>query len=149
MDQIAGKYRLVSGAPRADRKVIRRMAWGRGQPNVIVDGIVAGDKLSLFCIDDRQDAVPHRVEWGLAIYALPIFEFFFREEISGIGEGRDPAAILPPGVPAHMIAVQMRAHDNVDIVDSDAGRFQGLHPGAVALAVPSRAMRERLVVADA
>jgi hypothetical protein len=48
-----------------------------------------------------------------------------------------------------MVAVQMRAHDDVDIVDRDTGRLQRLHPVAVALAVPGRAMRKRLVVADA
>src|SRR6516162_8755960 len=109
---------------------------------MVINGMVAGDELGFFRVDDRQYAVPHRVERGFAINTLPIFVFFFREQVLGIGKGRDPAAVLQSRVPADMVAMQVRAHDDVDIVDRYAGSLQRPHPVAVALAVPAWAMRE-------
>src|SRR4029077_4809669 len=43
VDQVAGKHRLVAAAPGADSKVIGCVAGSRGQPDMVVDGIVAGD----------------------------------------------------------------------------------------------------------
>src|SRR5215472_7104084 len=93
VDQIAGELRLVTAAPGADGKVIGCVTRCRGQPDVVVDCIVAGDEFGLFGVDDRQNAVPHRVERGLTMDAVPIFIFFFGEEIFGIGKGRDPTAV--------------------------------------------------------
>ena len=74
---------------------------------------------------------------------------FFEKRYLALGKVGTPAAVLQPRIPADMVAVQMRAHDDVDIVDRDTGGLQRLHPVAVALAMPGRAMRKSLVIADA
>jgi hypothetical protein len=48
-----------------------------------------------------------------------------------------------------VIAVQMRAHHEIDVLDPEAGSLQRTHPVAVVLLVPRRPQREVLVVADA
>ena len=39
--QVAGEHRRIATAPGTDCEVIRRVAWGRGQPNMIVERMVA------------------------------------------------------------------------------------------------------------
>ena len=43
------------------------------------------------------------------------------EDIPGLSESGDPAAILQPGVPPDMVNMQMGAHHIVDLIDGDTG----------------------------
>src|SRR6185437_5239396 len=47
MDQIAGEHRGVALAPDRDGEMVRRVAGGRKQPDVVVERMVAGDQLGL------------------------------------------------------------------------------------------------------
>ena len=149
MDQVAGEHRLVAALAGADREMVGRVARGRGQADMVVERVVAGDELGPVGLDDRQHAVGDLVERRLLMDLAPVGVFLFREQVARLREGRDPAAVLQPRVPPDMVAVQMRAHHEVDVLDPEPGRLERLHPVGVVLLVPGRPQREVLVVADA
>src|SRR5260370_7528258 len=72
--------------------------------------------------------------------------FFLRKQVARLRKGRDPAAVLQPRVPADVVAVQMRAHLEIDVLDPEAGTLQRTRPVAVVLLVPGRPHRELLTV---
>ena len=86
---------------------------------------------------------------GLVVLRQPVVQLGLGEQVARLREGRHPAAVLQPGVPADMIDVEMRAHDEVDVVHRQAGRGQAAHEGVVLLLVPQRTRGAVLVVADA
>ena len=82
------------------------------------------------------------------VRALPVLELPARHDVARVGKGRHPAPVLETGIPAHVVPVQMRAHDVID--------FLGLHPGAGEIGeegrtqpVELRPRRALLVVAEA
>ena len=79
----------------------------------------------------------------------PVIEFAVGEHVARLREGRHPAAVLEPRVPADMVGVQMRAHDKIDIVDAKSAGRQILLVAIGIHHVPKGARRPRLVVADA
>src|SRR5713226_9477795 len=79
---------------------------------------------------------------------LPMVVFALGHDVFGVGEGGDPAAVDQPRVPADMVPVQMRAHDEVDLFrlypePAEVVDERALH------AVELRPRRAFLVVADA
>jgi hypothetical protein len=52
---------------------------------VVIQRVIAGHQLGLVGVDDRQNAVRHRVERGLAVDAIPVFEFFFEKRYLAFG----------------------------------------------------------------
>jgi len=52
----------------------------------------------------------------------PIVEFTFRTLIARLRESRRPTPVLQPRVPPDVIDMQMRAHDEIDIVVDMSGR---------------------------
>jgi hypothetical protein len=46
--------------------------------------------------------------------------FLPREQIAGIGKGRDPGVAFDPRVPADMVEMHMRAQHHVDVAWIDA-----------------------------
>ncbi len=99
--------------------------------------------------DDGQHAVlQHRVR-RLGVLGLPMGQLALAEDVSRLGEGRHPAAVLQPGVPADMVDVQVGAHDVVDILDPECRSPPGCVPRCRPSSVPERPGRARLVVADA
>jgi hypothetical protein len=87
---------------------------------------------------------------GILLLLLgPVRQFTLGEHILGLREGGNPAAILQARVPSHVIDVQMRAHDVVDVIQGEAGGRQALFIAVAVQHVPHRALRSRLVIADA
>ena len=72
-----------------------------------------------------------------------------REQVSRLREGRHPAPVLEPRVPADMVDVQVGAHDEVDVLDREPVPPRAAHVGVDRLHVPVRPRRRGLVVADA
>ena len=50
---------------------------GRGQADVIVQLVVAGDEFGALGLDDRQHAVGELVERRLLMHAMPVLVFLF------------------------------------------------------------------------
>ena len=100
---------------------------------------------------DRQHGI--RDPWAcrrfLVLTPGPMGQFAFGEHIACLREGRYPTAIFEPRVPADMVGMQMRAHDEIDVIDREPARREvavvaiGIHH------VPEAAPRPRLVIADA
>ena len=141
---VAAHDRALATRGEADREVVRRVA-GRGlEPDLVVEGIVARDQLRLPGRDHRQHAVLEREARELGVAQLPRLELLPGEYVAGVGEGRHPAAVHQPGVPADVVAVHVGAHDEVDVLQGHAERMQRLHIGIVGLHVPGGAVRRCL-----
>src|SRR5271169_1389417 len=54
MDQIAGEHRPVAALSGTDREMVGGVAWGRHQPGVVIERVIAGHQLGLLGVDDRQ-----------------------------------------------------------------------------------------------
>src|SRR5215472_13249941 len=105
MNEITGKDRGITLTPDGDSEVVRRVAGGREQPDMIIECMVAGDQFGPSCFDDWENAVPHHGTRRLTMDAIPVFVFLLREQIARSREGRDPAAVFKPRVPTDMIAM--------------------------------------------
>ena len=149
VDQVAGQHADGLALAELDRIVVRRMAGRRDQPDMVVQRDVGPHHLRLAGGDDRQHAVLEDLVRRLGVLGLPVGVFLLAEDVFGLGEGRHPAAILQPGVPAHVVHMHVGAHDVVDVVHRGAGRRQVPLPGVGRLHVPEGPGRPRLVVADA
>ena len=64
-------------------------------------------------------------------------------------EGRDPAAVLEPGVPSDMVDVKMGAHHIVDLIDRDTGVRRPFLEAVGVHHVPEGTRRAWLVISDA
>ena len=96
------------------------------------------------------ESVTHGTGRRIVLLALgPELELAVGEYVARLGEGRHPAAVLEPRVPADVVGVQVRAHDEIDVADAEARRGQALLVTVGLHHVPERARRPRLVVADA
>src|SRR5258707_3782994 len=65
---------------------------------------------------------------------LPVLPFAPPEEVSRLAEGRTPFAVDEPGVPAHVIEVQMRAQHIGDLPGREAGTAQIFQEGVLHVA---------------
>ena len=129
------------------------MVWpGVGdQQHVVVERVVALDDLVALGGDDRQHRVvdPRTGRRSFFCRSVQYGELAIGEHILRLREGRHPAAVLEPRVPADMVDVQVRAHHVVDVVDAEAGGREVLLEAVALHHVPERPRRPRLVVADA
>ncbi len=78
----------------------------------------------------------------------PELYFLLREYIASIRESRHPAATLKPGVPAHMIRVQVGTQDKIYVRRINAMGSQCTKVSRVGLKVPVWSVLTRLVVSD-
>ena len=88
----------------------------------------------------------------------PELVFAAAKHVAGVREGRHPAAVLKPCVPADVVGVQVGAKDVVDAVRRGTGRFQAVEeaglqmapvgPGAALLAVAHAATDPDTLAAD-
>ena len=101
--------------------------------------------------DDRQHRVGDPGDGrGIVLLPLgPVGKLAFGEDVARLGEGRHPAAVLEPRVPADVVGVQMRAHDEVDVGDAKPRRGQVLLEAVGLHHVPERPRGPRLVIAHA
>ena len=88
------------------------------------------DDVDLIGGHDRQHGIGDpRTRRRIGIVALgPVVKLAVGEDVARLREGRHPPPVLEPCVPADMVGVQMRAHDEIDIVDEKfvgrLGRFE-------------------------
>ena len=75
------------------------------------------DDLGPFGLDHRQHAVGEWRHFRLGVLLGPIVELVLAEHVARVREGRHPAAVFQPRVPADMVDMQMRAHHVVDVAD--------------------------------
>ena len=75
--------------------------------------------------------------------------FVLCEKIARLREARHPAAIFKPRIPADMIHVQMRTHNEINIANAKPKRGQVAHIGFALHLVPEGMRRAVLVIADA
>ncbi len=78
---------------------------------------------------------------------LQVFVLGATEQVARVREGRDPAPVHQPGVPAGVVEVQVRAEHRVDALGRTADRGDVLQEGG--LQVVEHAEVARTVVADA
>jgi len=149
MHEIAGEYRVVLAAAHREGDVTGRVARRRQDADVVADRMVVADELMASRLHDRQHAIGERGDLRLRILCGPVIEFLLREDVARLREGRDPATVLQPRVPADVIDMQMRAHHEVDVIDREPRGVESTQIRVVGLHVPFRPIGARLVVADA
>ena len=149
--QVAAQQRLVTARGDVQTDLARGMAGQRRERYPVLDPVVHLDQQLALGVQDRDHAVGdvvagagHQSLFGLG---QPEIELGAGEDVLGVGEGRHPAAVLQPGVPADMIDVQMGAQHEIDVFRTGPGR-QGTGPST------GTGRREelpvaRLVIADA
>ena len=117
----------------------------------IVEGVRALDDVGAVGGDDRQHQIGDPGDSRrIVLLALgPVGKLAIGEDVACLGEGRHPAAVVEPRVPADVVGVQMRAHDEIDVADAQARGRQVLLEAIGFHHVPERPRRPRLVVADA
>ncbi len=109
MQYVTRHDRIVAISPKAHRNVVRRVAgsWRKR--------IVVAHQFGLPSFHDWKHAIAEVRQRRLSVLLRPIVEFAFRNQIARLGESRRPPPVLQPRVPADMIDMQMRAHDEIDI----------------------------------
>ena len=152
MDHVADEDRVVAARAGVDDDVAGSMAGGALEPDAVLHRVVVVDQYRLPGRYDRQYAVLEgqamRRILATPCERLPVIELAARHDVAGVRKGRDPAAVVEPGVPADMVPMEMRAHHVID-------RF-GRHPGGGEIGeigalhtVELRPGRPLLVVAEA
>ena len=150
MDQIAGEHRRVAALAGADREMVGRVARGRGQSDMVVERMVAGDQLGPVGLDDRQHAVGDLVERRLLMDLAPVGRIPFSRTGSAPSERSGPSGRSPAACSSR----HDRRADGVHITKSMSST-----PSPAAFSAPIQLpsvflfqvgrMREVLVVADA
>src|SRR5579884_1048106 len=156
LDRVVQHVADEEAAVLAGAGVDHDVAWGVAgrafEPQPVVERVVVIHQYRLPALDDRQDAVAEgggvRRRLAALVHPLPVRELAPRHDVLGIGEGRDPAAVAQPRIPADMVPVQVRAHDVIDLFRPDPGGGEVVEKRR-AHAVPLRPGRAVLVVADA
>ena len=119
----------------------------------IVYLVAVRDHHGLAGFDHRQDAIFEDVVPGISgtfrhVAHFPMGVFGFMKQVLGVGKRGDPPAILQLCVPAHVVHMQMRAHDEVDRFWRDAHASHIFEEGSI-LHMPWHGVRAMLVIADA
>ena len=117
MHQVAADDGGVLAPAKGERDVSRGMARRRQDAGMVADLELGAHDLGPFGFHDRQHAVAKRGDFGLGVHLRPVVEFLPGEHVARVRKGRHPTAIFQPRVPADVIDMQMRAHDEVDIRD--------------------------------
>lgn len=62
----------------------------------------------------------------MAVVWIPILDVGSGQNIARVGEGRYPAVAVEPSIPADVIDVEVRADDEIDIVDTEPCRGRAI-----------------------
>src|SRR5215831_17187578 len=102
-----------------DHDIARRVAGSTFEPQSVLQRIVVIDQHRLPGAYDWQHAVLEsetmRGIFAALMHTFPMCEFTAGHDVARSGEGRDPAAVFEPSIPAYVIPVQMRAHHVVHL----------------------------------
>src|SRR5258708_29270452 len=104
---------------------------------IIGDAEVCIEECSQPGCEYRVDRVLKMIHVMIAVgvaQMLPVLPFAPPEEVSRLGEGRHPSAIDEPGVPTHVIEVQMGAQHIGDLPGREAGAAQIFQEGVLHVA---------------
>ncbi len=93
----------------------------RLEAHLVVEGEVVLHHLGEARLHDGDHAVRDLVLRGLLVHGRPVRPLLLGHDVAGVGEGRDPAAPLPAGVPPHVVGVEVGGEHVVDLL--------GPHPG--------------------
>jgi hypothetical protein len=111
------------------------VARRRLQCDIARQRMLIADQVRLSGLEDRQDAVGDVIAGArerCRFRRAPIVPFPLRNQVTCVGKGRHPLAIIQPSIPADVIDVQMRAQDHVDVLGRRAERSQSLEPRPAA-----------------
>ena len=86
---------------------------------MVVKRKVVAHQFGLLRFDDRKHAICEVRQRRFSVLLGPIVEFTFRNQIARLRESWRPTPALQPRIPADMIDMQMRAHDEIDIIDAE------------------------------
>ena len=150
---IPGEDRAAVRAVQMQECVARRMAGRRFDIDGVFQLVAVRDHHRLACLDDRQDAVvvslTPRITGAFRHFCgFPMGILVFMEQVLGVGEGRDPAAVLEFRVPTDMVDMQVGAHHEVDAFRRHAHRDHIFEEWAV-LHMPGFGVGPMLMIADA
>ena len=144
---VAGDHRALAARFDHHADVAGRVPGGRRQADLRRDAVVQLDQLGQARLEDRLDAVAEDRLLLLVALGAPVLELALADQVTGLGEGRDPLAVLEHGVPAHVVDVQVGADHHVDAIAAPAGVGEVLQEGRGQRAAARDAARP--VVADA
>src|SRR5262245_57965338 len=97
------------------------MAGRRHDVDMIAQAMRTGDETGAPGFDDRQYALAKRSKldrsgFGIGVGLQIIFEIRLREDVSRVRKCGNPTTIPKLRIPAHVIVMQVRAHDEIDLV---------------------------------
>ena len=149
---VAREHRAFAFGRELDRHVARRVARREREGYLVVERVVVGHDVGLAGLDHREHAVVDAAV-GIFLAALvdrdPVVVLGACEEVARVGEGRHPAPVHQPRVPAHVVGVEMGAHHEVDIVGREADGGEPVEVSRRRAVRPGRVEAALLVVADA
>ncbi len=138
MNQVSRHHNLILLFSEAERHMPIGVTGGRQNPDMVAELKVIAHQISAAPLHDGQHAVPIRRVGVPAVGHDGTGHLPFAEHIAGIREGWNPFTIDELRIPAHMVAMQVRAHHKVDICCRQPGRGQCTHVGVIGLQVPLR-----------
>jgi len=132
MHQIRAQNCFFAAAGKPDDELARCMAWSRLDADALRKSRSVVDQIGLSRRNNGQYAVGDEVarprQARHSRLRTPVFPFSPRNEVSRIRKGWNPLATRKPGVPPHVIDVEMGAHDDVDILGRNSGCMQLFEP---------------------
>src|SRR5262249_44391458 len=147
MHEIAGNDGLAPLRANAQAYVTGGVPGRRLEHELVADLMISLDQVGPARLHHRPHAIGDDRPVLVAVARGPVLPFLPREEIAGAWEGRHPAAVLEPRVPADVIHVEVGAQDEMAGFGGEAGGAQALEE-VRALHVPVGVLAG-LVVADA
>src|SRR4249920_3368289 len=150
MNHVAGDDGIGTWFADLHRVVVDCVAGRWDQGNEIVESVGALHDVDAVSRDDRQHRVSNPGTCRGIVFATPrpMRKLAVGEYVARLREGRHPPAVLEPRVPADMVDMQMRAHDEIDFADADTGARQAPLKAIGIHHVPERAGGSWLVIAN-
>ena len=135
--EVAGDEGVPPLRADADRDVAGRVAEGGLQADLVADPVIGLDQVDQPRVPDRLHAVlevgGREVLLGRLVGG-PVIIFGATDQVSGVRERRDPGAVDPHGIPAHVIDVQVSAKHGVDAGGVEARGLEVVEKGRLQVA---------------
>src|SRR5208282_4649842 len=147
MHQVAGYDGFLTLRRNPHTVMTRGVAGRRLEPYLVGDAEIRVDQVGHPDFDDRTHRILDRIARVLAVKVRPVVPFGAADQVPRVGECRHPVAVLEHRVPAHVVDVQMRADDAIDVVARVTGLFEVAQERQLQIA-PCR-VGTNLLIADA
>lgn len=137
MNDIAAKQRLVGLGAQAYGDVAGCMPRGRFDGQAVVERVSVVYEHGLPRLNHGQHTIVENITLGghqvmFGVFFVPAFQLFALENIAGVAKRRYPPSVDQLGVPADVVGMKMRAHDEVDLVGVSARSGKAFQPGLIA-----------------